>query len=417
MKTNPSATALNTPAPGYYPGRVLLIDGSNLLHRAWHGFRQDVFAPDGRNVRGVNGFSSMLANILANYRPEMVVVALESKDVQCWREFEYPEYKAHRRADADADKAQEAKQIKNQLPLVEEILMLMGIKCLWAAIQEADDVIAALTNRALHAGFTDVIVYSGDKDLLQLCQDPQVTVAQPRPGNEADRLWTHTSFYKVYGFSPAIWPDYKALVGDPSDNLKGVDGIGAVRAENLLQAFPYGLEQAVGWLVSSEQDATIEITAPQPGGKTYKLRANRYAQLMEPDILRRAIQVRKLATLRWDILEMFVVSDDLDIFSSTCSFPDLSVKSFWRERFQVGVDMRRHDLAVYMSQKLGFQYVSKRTQVLFDLADAIALAEPDTNQELQELITPVELPAENRHEESEENRGFSRDDNGQLVMF
>jgi 5'-3' exonuclease len=399
VTTNPSTN------PGFHPGRVLLVDGSNLLHRAWHGFRQDVYAPDGKNVRGVNGFSSMLANILANYRPEMVVVALEPKDGgKVWRDDEYTEYKAQRRK-AQAAGLTDDGQIREQIPLVEKMLTFMGIKCLWAYFQEADDVLSALTHRALYARFTDIIVYSGDKDLLQLCQDPDVTVAQPRSGNEPDRLWKYSDFLKVYGFEPKFLPDFKALVGDASDNLKGVNGIGEVGAGNLVQAFG-SLESAIEWIFS-EQDARHIVTLEN--GKQIKLRAKRYAQLMEPDVIARARLMKKLATLKTSIIAY------RDVNCEPVSTTSLAYKESWYDHFRIGADMQRQALANYMSQDLGIQYVTRRTQMLFDLADAIARAKDVS--EVTTDIPPVGLPAYDRHEESEEKREFSRDATGQLVMF
>jgi DNA polymerase-1 len=214
--------------------RLLLLDGHSLAYRAFYALPVENFSTTtGQPTNAVYGFTSMLINALRDEAPTHVGVAFDVSR-QTFRSEEYPEYKATRSASPDG--------FKGQVELVRDVLTALSVPYVQADNYEADDVIATLTTRAVAEGF-DVLIITGDRDAFQLV-GPQVTVLYPRKGVSDLARMTPEAVEDKYGLTPAQYPDYAALRGDPSDNLPSIPGVGEKTAAKWVREFG-SLEQLV----------------------------------------------------------------------------------------------------------------------------------------------------------------------------
>ena len=211
---------------------LYLLDSYGLIYRSYFAFvSHPLTNKAGENVSALYGFFRSLAMILKTYRPQYFLAAFDSRTPTFRHEW-YPEYKATR------DKTPE--DLHAQIPHIEKILTTLGIACLRKDGFEADDIIATLACRAAQEGRRCVII-SGDKDLAQLVGD-FVSVLKP----DKSEALAHCGIEEVkehWGVAPAQMLDYLSLIGDTSDNIPGVKGIGPKTAVKLLQ--DYGTLDAV----------------------------------------------------------------------------------------------------------------------------------------------------------------------------
>ena len=201
--------------------RLLLLDGHSLAYRAFYALPVENFSTStGQPTNAVYGFTSMLINVLRDEEPTHVGVCFDVSR-QTFRAEEYAEYKAGRAKTPD--------EFKGQVSLVHEILDALRIRYIELAGWEADDLIATLSTQAEAQGFDEVLIVSGDRDAMQLVTD-KVTVLYPARG--VSDLWrmTPAKVEERYLVSPERYPDLAALVGEKSDNLPGVPGVGAKTA-------------------------------------------------------------------------------------------------------------------------------------------------------------------------------------------
>ena len=207
--------------------RLLLLDGHSLAYRAFYALPVENFSTStGQPTNAVYGFTSMLINALRDETPTHVAVAFDVSR-HTFRSEQFPEYKANRSQSPDA--------FKGQVSLIQEVLQALHLPALQVAGYEADDIIATLTTQARAQGF-DVAIISGDRDAFQLVAD-EVTVLYPKRGvSELDRM-TPDAVAQRYGLTPAQYPDYAALRGDPSDNLPGIPGVGEKTAAKWIREF------------------------------------------------------------------------------------------------------------------------------------------------------------------------------------
>lgn len=200
---------------------LMLVDGHSMAFRAFFALPTDNFSTTGGQfTNAVYGFLSMLANLLAEEKPTHVAVAFDVGR-KTFRTDKFPDYKAQR------DKTPE--EFRGQVPLLQEVLRDMGIVTLEKDNYEADDIIATLATQALPEGFETLIV-TGDRDALQLVDDA-TTVLYPMRGVSTLHRFTPAAVKEKYGLTPAQYPDFAALRGDPSDNLPGVPGVGEKTAQ------------------------------------------------------------------------------------------------------------------------------------------------------------------------------------------
>ncbi|MDO5029545.1 MAG: DNA polymerase I [Corynebacterium sp.] len=195
---------------------LMLIDGHSMAFRAFFALPVDNFSTTaGQTTNAVYGFLSMLSNILSEEKPTHVAVAFDVSR-ETFRNEMFPEYKAQR------EKTPE--EFRGQVPLIQQVLKEMGIVTLEKDNYEADDIIATLATQAKPEGFETLIV-TGDRDSFQLVNDT-TTVLYPMRGVTTLHRFTPAAIEKKYGLTPAQYPDFAALRGDPSDNLPGIPGVG-----------------------------------------------------------------------------------------------------------------------------------------------------------------------------------------------
>ena len=216
-----------TPGSTTGPQRLLLIDGHSIAYRAFFALPVENFATTtGQPTNAVYGFTSMLINLLRDEQPTHVAVAFDVSR-QSFRSETYAEYKANRSATPD--------EFKGQVSLIQEVLAALAIPVIQVEGYEADDVIATLTTQA-EAEAIDVLICTGDRDAFQLVSD-QVTVLYPRKGVSDMARMTPAAVEERYGLTPAQYPDYAALRGDPSDNLPSIPGVGEKTAAKWIREY------------------------------------------------------------------------------------------------------------------------------------------------------------------------------------
>jgi DNA polymerase I len=207
--------------------RLLLLDGHSLAYRAFFALPIENFSTTtGQPTNAVYGFTAMLINVLRDEKPTHVAVAFDRGE-PTFRHEQYVEYKANRRETPD--------DFRSQLSLIFEVLDALGIRRLSAPGYEADDLIATLATQAA-AQDMDVLIVSGDRDVLQLVSD-RVTVLMTRRGITEMTRFTPATVTEKYGLSPAQYPDFAAVRGDPSDNLPGIPGVGEKTATKWIAEF------------------------------------------------------------------------------------------------------------------------------------------------------------------------------------
>lgn len=207
------------------PKRLMIVDGFSLLYRAFYGTRF-LSTSDGRPTNAIFGFVQMLFALIEQQKPIAILVALDTP-AKTFRHAEFPEYKGTRR--------EMPLEMQVQIPLAFELIDALGIPKLQVTGFEADDIVGTVSKKAEQNGYHTTIV-TGDLDTLQLV-DSAVTVATPKGGVTEPFLYNPEEVFARYGFPPEFVPDYKALVGDTSDNIPGVPGIGDKSATYLIQKF------------------------------------------------------------------------------------------------------------------------------------------------------------------------------------
>ena len=206
---------------------VLIIDGHSMAFRAFYALRPDNFVTaTGQHTNAVYGFVSMLTRLLETEQPTHVAVAFDVSR-HSFRTEEYPEYKGTRDATPE--------EFKGQVELIREVLDAMGIVSLSREGFEADDILATLAYRAGNDGAT-VLVVSGDRDSFQTVTD-NVTVLYPGTGPGDLRRMTPQAVEEKYGVPPHRYPEIAAIVGETSDNLPGVPGVGPKTAAQWINKY------------------------------------------------------------------------------------------------------------------------------------------------------------------------------------
>ena len=204
--------------------KVLLLDGNSLAYRAFFALPTDMATASGQVTNAVFGFTSMLVNLLKDHRPDAIAVAFDRPE-PTFRHQMVDGYKAGRSEAPDI--------LRQQMGLVRQVVETLRIPLLEVPGYEADDVIATLATQARDRG-DDVVVVTGDRDCYQLVEDPHVKVLYNRRGVSDYVLYDEAGVKERTGVTPAQYPLYAALRGDPSDNLPGVPGVGEKTAAKLV---------------------------------------------------------------------------------------------------------------------------------------------------------------------------------------
>ncbi len=207
--------------------KLLLLDGHSLAYRAFYALPTDLATSSGQVTNAVYGFTSMLIKVVGDEHPDHLAVAFDTA-APTFRKEKDASYKAGRKETPDLFRA--------QLPLIRQVLEALAVPILEVDGVEADDVIATLAERAAGDG-TDVIVVTGDRDSYQLVRDPHIRVLYNKRGVSDYALYDEAGILERTGVTPAQYPEYAALRGDPSDNLPGVPGIGEKTAAKLVSTY------------------------------------------------------------------------------------------------------------------------------------------------------------------------------------
>lgn len=206
---------------------LLLIDGHSLAFRAFYALNPANFrTPDGQHTNAVHGFISMLLNLLEGEKPSHLAVAFDISGPS-FRAIEYPEYKGNR--------GETPEEFIGQTELLEEAMKAMNITTLTKKDYEADDILASLADQAAEAGYR-VLVVSGDRDTFQLISD-HTTILYPIKGVMNLARMDDAAVVEKYGIHARQYPDLAALVGETSDNLPGIPGVGPKTAAKWLQKY------------------------------------------------------------------------------------------------------------------------------------------------------------------------------------
>ncbi len=217
--------------------RLLLLDGHSLAYRAFFALPVENFSTTtGQHTNAVFGFTSMLINVLRDEEPTHVGVAFDVSR-QTFRAEEYADYKANRSASPT--------EFKGQVSLIEEVLDALNIPFLKKDGFEADDIIATLVTQAQAegSGIDEVLILTGDRDSLQLVTE-RSTVLYPMRGVSDLARMTPEAVQTKYGVPPARYPELAALVGETSDNLPGIPGVGPGYAAKWINTYD-GLDNVI----------------------------------------------------------------------------------------------------------------------------------------------------------------------------
>ncbi|MFI2422676.1 DNA polymerase I [Streptomyces sp. NPDC018955] len=207
--------------------RLMLMDGHSLAYRAYFALPAENFTTaTGQPTNAIYGFASMLANTLRDEAPTHFAVAFDVSR-KTWRSEEFAEYKANRSKTPD--------EFKGQVELIGELLDAMHADRFAVEGFEADDIIATLATQAEAEGF-EVLIVTGDRDSFQLVSE-HTTVLYPTKGVSELTRFTPEKVVEKYGLTPAQYPDFAALRGDPSDNLPGIPGVGEKTAAKWINQF------------------------------------------------------------------------------------------------------------------------------------------------------------------------------------
>lgn len=207
--------------------KLMILDGNSIVNRAFYGVRM-LNAPDGTPSNAVYGFTAILQRLLEEQKPEAVCVAFDLK-APTFRHLEYDAYKAQRKPMPE--------ELAVQMPILKELLDAMGIRRYELEGYEADDILGTAAAVCQREGW-DCAIVTGDKDSLQLISaGTTVCNVKTRMGQTETINYTPARFREEYGFEPERMVDLKALMGDSSDNIPGVPGVGEKTAMDLIRRY------------------------------------------------------------------------------------------------------------------------------------------------------------------------------------
>lgn len=205
--------------------RLFILDANALLHRAWHAL-PPLTSPEGKVVNAVYGVLMTIMKLIDERKPSAFVACWDT-EAPTFRHTAYEAYKAHREEQPD--------ELYDQVPWLKEGLSLLGVDSLELDGYEADDLIGTIAVKARKAGW-DVTIVTGDRDALQLIR-PGIRVLAFKKGVSETITFDENELKNQYGLTPQQFLDYKAMRGDPSDNIPGVKGIGDKGATDLLMKY------------------------------------------------------------------------------------------------------------------------------------------------------------------------------------
>ena len=207
--------------------KLILIDGHSILNRAFFGI-PDLTNSEGIHTNAMYGFLNIMFKFIDEEKPDYITVAFDLSE-PTFRHKAYEAYKGTRKPMAP--------ELKQQVPLIKELLRTMNITVIEKAGYEADDIIGTIAKRSAAAGI-DVSVISGDRDLLQLAEEKiQIRIPKTKKGVTEVENYYPEDVVALYGVTPLEFIDMKALMGDTSDNIPGAPGVGPKTASAIIQKY------------------------------------------------------------------------------------------------------------------------------------------------------------------------------------
>lgn len=207
--------------------KLVLIDGNAILHRAYHALPGSLTTKDGQPINAVYGFVSMLLRVVTDLKPTHIAVAFDTAK-PTFRHVEYIGYQANR--------PRTESELSSQFEVCYKVLGSMNIPIFSLAGFEADDVIGTISHQVKN--IDEVVIVTGDRDILQLVDESRnIKIYMPIKGLTDAKLYGEAETIERLGVKPSQIIDYKALVGDPSDNYPGVAGIGPKTAIALIEKY------------------------------------------------------------------------------------------------------------------------------------------------------------------------------------
>ena len=207
--------------------KLMVLDGNSILNRAYYGIRP-LSTREGLYTHAVYGFITTLQRLLDEENPEALCVTFDRRE---------PTFRHRADADYKAQRKPMPPELAMQLPVMKQVLSAMSVPCYELAGYEADDLIGTISRKCQAAGW-DCVIVTGDKDSLQLITDrTKVKLVSTRMGQTTTKDMTPETFREQYGFDPLHMIDLKALMGDTSDNIPGVPGVGEKTAMALVQQY------------------------------------------------------------------------------------------------------------------------------------------------------------------------------------
>ena len=207
--------------------KLMVLDGNSILNRAYYGIRP-LSTREGLYTHAVYGFITTLQRLLDEENPEALCVTFDRRE---------PTFRHRADADYKAQRKPMPPELAMQLPVMKQVLSAMSVPCYELAGYEADDLIGTISRKCQAAGW-DCVIVTGDKDSLQLITDrTKVKLVSTRMGQTTTKDMTPETFREQYGFDPIHMIDLKALMGDTSDNIPGVPGVGEKTAMALVQQY------------------------------------------------------------------------------------------------------------------------------------------------------------------------------------
>ncbi|MBE6973496.1 MAG: DNA polymerase I, partial [Ruminococcaceae bacterium] len=267
--------------------KLMVLDGNSIVNRAFYGVSQNLTTRDGQPTNAIFGFLNILNKLLEEEKPDGLCVTFDRK-APTFRHLAYEGYKAQRKGMPE--------ELASQMPILKEVLAAMNIPIYEMDGWEADDLIGTISVKDTAAGW-DTVVVTGDKDSLQLITDTTtVKLVSTRMGHTTTRDMTPEVFRAEYGFDPIHIIDLKALMGDSSDNIPGVRGVGEKTAMALIQRY-----HSIDALYAAMPEPEMEAGVPAKPGIVKKLSEGEGDARMSCD----------LATIRTDAPMDFVPEQNL----------------------------------------------------------------------------------------------------------
>ena len=327
--------------------RIVLLDSHAIIHRAYHAM-PDFSTRDGIPTGGLFGVCSILISTISELRPDHIIACYDLPG-GTFRHEAYDNYKAGRK------KLDE--ELVSQIQRSRDIFEAFGIKIYEKPGYEADDMLGTLAEILKKDPNNEIIIASGDHDTMQLVDGTQVQILTPQKGMST-KMYDEQAVIDRYGFGSDFIPDYKGLAGDPSDNIKGVKGIGAKTATNIIQTF--GTLQDMYMALEKDEQALLDagITPRMVG----LLRDG------EED----ALFSKELATIKRDVEVVFELpeesfEDALNIKKLTALFQTLEFRTMLdRLQAALGIETASEELSI--SEQLDLEHVDPSESVVARLA-------------------------------------------------